>query len=475
MKVWTQRIILMAVLVWAAAAAAVEPEGIDYPRIGRLATRPARGIASSTWSVGGETLDRDFAVYANYRKYLGPLGAKAIRLQGGWAKTEREAGVYHWEWLDEIVDDAIGQGVRPWIETSYGNPIYPGGGGTGLGAGLPRSPQALAAWDAWVKALVGRYKDRVHEWEVWNEPDGARGVTAEAYAEFYLRTAGIIRGEQAKARVYAFGLANSGKTEFVEALLKLAKERGRLGLIDAITIHGYPRNPDDTTGVDRFRELVARYSPSIEIRQGETGAPSDETVGALRGIPWTEVTQAKWDLRRMLAHHGKDVPLNLFTLADLKYAQLTMHGMNRKGLLRCNEDMTVAGPKLAYFAAQRVFGTFDDSLRRVPDVKFSTTSEQRLAVFGYEKKGSGAGVATVWFSGAVPVDVNTTRPVDLMLGGLKLEDPVYVDLLSGGVYEIPADRWFAAPGGGVTFKRLPLYDSPILIAAQSALTIERGP
>ncbi len=56
---------------------------------------------ASSWSIGGETLDRDFAVYNNYKKYLGPLGAKAIRLQAGWAKCEKTQGVYDWAWLDE--------------------------------------------------------------------------------------------------------------------------------------------------------------------------------------------------------------------------------------------------------------------------------------------------------------------------------------------------------------------------------------
>ncbi len=442
-----------------------------FPLVGTIRPRHAREIRSSTWSVGGETLDRDFAVYGNYRQYLGPLGAKAIRVQAGWAKCEKTPGRYEWAWLDEIVDDALAQGVQPWLETSYGNPIYPDGGGTGLGAGLPKSPDALRAWDAWVKALVARYKDRIHEWEIWNEPDGGHGITAEVFAEFHLRTAAIIRAEQPGARIYALALASTGKTEFTETLLRLAKERGQLGLIDAITIHGYPKNPDDTGAVERFRELAARYSPNIEIRQGETGAPSDKTVGALQGVPWTELKQAKWDLRRMLAHHGKGVPFNLFTLCELKYNQPRMTGFNRKGLLRCNEDKTVAGPKLAYFAAQRVFAIFDDTLERVADFRFTTPATEKLAVFGYRKKGDGGTVVAAWLCGAPPEDANATMPVDLAMPGTKFTSPVYVDVITGDVYGIPADRW-SADAGGVAFKQLPLYDSPVLIAERAVLQIE---
>lgn len=440
----------------------------EFPVVGKLATRHARDIASSDWSVGGETLDRDFAIYANYKDYLGPLGAKGIRVQAGWAKCEKTPGVYRWEWLDEVVNDSRAQGVQPWLEVSYGNPIYPDGGGTGLGAGLPKSEEALAAWDKWVQAIVSRYKDRVHEWEVWNEPDGGHGITPEGFAEFYLRTAAIIRSEQPEARIFAFGLANTSKTEFAEATLELAKERGQLGLIDVITIHGYPKNPDDTRAVERFRELAAKYSPNIEIRQGETGAPSGETVGALRDVPWTERKQAKWNLRRMLAHHGKDVPFNLFTLCELKYAQPGMTGFNRKGLLRCNDDQTVAGPKLAYFAAQRVFSIFDHTVKRVRDLPFTASDEEPLAVFAYRKEG--AMIVTVWLNGAPPTDSNRTAPVDLTLHAASFTSPVFADLLTGNVHEIPPHRW-SAKDGNVTFKQLPLFDSPVLIAEKAALSL----
>jgi hypothetical protein len=449
----------------------------DFPLLGQLATRPASQIKSSSWSVGGETLDRDFAIYANYKQYVGPLGAKGLRVQTGWAKCEKQRNVYDFAWLDEVVNDARAQGVQPWLEVSYGNPIYPDGGGTGLGAGLPKSAEALVAWDKWVRATVERYKDRVHEWEIWNEPDGGHGITAEAFAEFHLRTAALIRAAQPKARIYALALANTGKTTFTEALLNLAKERGQLGLIDAITIHGYPKNPDDTRAVDTFRKLVAGYSDRIEIRQGETGAPSGTTVGALRDVPWTELKQAKWDLRRMLAHHGKDVPFNLFTLCELKYAQKGMTGFNRKGLLRCNDDKTVSGAKPAYFAAQRVFSIFDDTFVRVRDFKASTAADEKLAAFGYEVQGGarppGALIVTVWLNGAPPTDSNRTTPMDVTFERASFTTPVLVDLLTGEVRAIPRDRWSAADGKA-TFKQMPLYDSPILVAEKSALLLQRA-
>ena len=71
-------------------------------------------------------------------------------------------------------------------------------------------------------------------WDVFNGYH--MGVTAENVAKAYQ----ITREDQD-----ALALASPGKTQFVEVLLKLATERGQLGLVDAINIHGYPPNPDD--------------------------------------------------------------------------------------------------------------------------------------------------------------------------------------------------------------------------------------
>ena len=42
--------------------------------IGRLAVRGAKDIKSSKWSVGCETMDRDYADWNAYKHLLGPLG-----------------------------------------------------------------------------------------------------------------------------------------------------------------------------------------------------------------------------------------------------------------------------------------------------------------------------------------------------------------------------------------------------------------
>ncbi len=435
------------------------------PFVGKLRPRSAREIAGSDWSIGGETLDRDFAVYDSYKKYLGPLGAKAIRMQAGWAKCEKSPGVYDWKWLDQIVDDARSQGVQPWLELSYGNTIYPGGGGTGLAGGLPKSAVALAAWDCWVRALVRRYRDRVTEWEVWNEPDLGKENTPEHYAALFVRTARIIRSEQPAARVFALGLA--GNLNFAAKFLDEVSERSGLDLIDAITIHGYPRNPDDLGAIDRVRHIIASHGAEIQVRQGETGAPSRfQESFALSMIHWSESTQAKWNLRRMLAHLAKDVPFNLFTMSDMHYRNGSEVQMNYKGLLGTNPDQTVSHAKAAYFAAQHVFAVFDHSLARLTDFSCKVSITNQVAASAYVHRASGAHLVALWVKDSPPQESNTTKAVDLTLKTVKFSEPVYVDLLTGNVFAL------VRPKADDVFRQVPLYDSPILIAERSVLPLE---
>ncbi|WP_460636856.1 GH39 family glycosyl hydrolase [Larkinella harenae] len=445
----------------------------DFKEVGQIQPRMTKEIKSSTWSIGGETLDRDYTDYQSYKTYLDALGARRIRLQGGWAKCEKVKGQYDFAWLDAVIPDAYSRGVAPWVELSYGNPIYPGGGEPKLAGRIPTSEEGLAGWDNWVKAMVNRYKNQVTEWEIWNEPDINKQNTGEEVAVFYIRTAKLVKAIQPNARLIALGMAGVPATNFMKPFLEHLKKENALDLIDILTYHGYAPNPDTSyPKIEEMRQMVWSYNPKITFMQGENGAPSTAsavTIGALRQYDWTELSQAKWDLRRMLGDHGRGIATNLFTISDIHYAAGDhMTGVNTKGILKTNADKTIERPKMAYKAAQHVFTTFDDQLELLDKVK-PQVDQETVSAFQYRQRKNSGSLVTLWSGEARPAETYDPKPTTVTVEG-KFSKPVLVDLISGKVFEIPKSQWKKS-GNSHTFTAVPVPDYPVLLADQSVLSL----
>lgn len=448
---------------------------MSFIELGKVKTKSSNEIKTSRWSIGGETLDRDYASYDAYKKYLGSSGAKRIRLQGGWAKCEKVKGQYDFAWLDNIVDDAISQGVSPWIQPSYGNPIYEGGGQPILAGGIPTSEEALQAWDKWVYALVSRYKDRVKEWEVWNEPDISKQMTAKEFAVFHVRTCKIIKAVQPEARIIALGLAGLSKTDYVTSIMDILKTENKLDFMDALSYHGYTSRPEQSyPQIQKLREIVESYGAGIELWQGENGAPTTpvgQSVGALSREDWSETTQAKWVLRRMLGDIGQDVDVvNVFTLSDLWYEGGDhLVGYNSKGLLKARPDHSIERPKLSYYAYQNVATIFSEKIDRIKNTELKNDNKD-LLVFAFNKEKTDGSAIVFWFSESKPADSYPSKEVSFSLSGVELKNPILVDLFSGKVYKLPKNK-VLFKNGRVEFTGIPATDSPMSIVDQSWVTL----
>jgi hypothetical protein len=441
-------------------------------QIGTIKPRAATEIAGSNWTLGCETLDRDFADYQQYKEYIVPLGIKTIRLQGGWAKTEKVKGSYNFAWLDTIVSDAHGRGLNILLETDYGNPIYEGGGGADLAGGFPTSEEALAAWDCWVEAMAKHFKGKVRDWAMWNEPDINKKHKPEDIAAFNIRTAEIIKRVIPDARIAGLSLASSSP-KLLENCLKALAEKDKVDLFHWFIYHGYEFNPDNSyQKVEELKATLAKFSTKAKMRQGENGCPSETaTKFALSNHPWTEFSQAKWDLRRMLGDLGHDVESAVFTICDFNH---TGREINRKGLLHATADKKVDGIKLAYYAVQNCVAVFDNTLERVKQPAVGVMYDKSTASFAYRNKKTGQGLVVLWDNSGVPDDAFVTRPAQVVVKSLAIKEPVWVDLVSGRVYEIQPDRVVKAAAFTI-FKDIPFYDAPVLIAEKSALAFQTKP
>ncbi len=452
-----------------APAFGAEPdEGIPFPVTGKIQPRHARDIAGSNWSVGAETIDRDYTIYANWKSYLGPLGVKKARIQGGWAKTEKQQGVYDFAWLDAVIFDMAKQGVEPWLSLSYGNPIYEGGGDPQIKGRVPTSEIGLRAWANWVKATVARYQHVIDEWEVWNEPNYS--IAPADYARLLVVTADAVRAVQSKAILVGFALGSRVDHVYAAKVLELLKQQGRLDALDQISHHRHQANPDERGNELELEKLVSSYGNRYAIRQGEAGCPSEfGDQFAMKNYPWTETMQAKHVLRRLLGDLGRDKESSVFAIVDMNYAHLGT--MNRKGLLRAREDRTVERPKPAYFAVQHLTAVFDDRLQRLKELRHESSPALPLSAYGYRHTAGGGTIITIWLHDRIPADEHRKTAVNLKFPGVNFIEPVYVDLRTGRVYELPRERW-SQQGGGANFQQILVYDSPVLIADRATLPLQ---
>ena len=461
------------------------PLRVPFEWIGTLRPRAASEIKASNWTLGCEGLDRDFDKFEKFRDYIEPLGIKTIRLQAGWAKTEKVKGQLDFAWLDEIIDFAVAHGINVLLELGYGNPgaYGPAGGGRLLGAAFPSSDEAWAAWDHWVDAITTRYKGKVRDYAMWNEPDialtyepnGRRILKKEEcktpaeIAAQNVRTARIIRRNVPDARIGGLSLANNS-AELLEACLKAMGDD--VQLFDWIIYHGYLWNPDASYDeVEKQKAVLARYNPRARLRQGENGCPSGwVATSALAGYPWSEYSQAKWDMRRMLGDLGHDVESSVFTM---------MGGGENKSLTRRAHDKTVIDLKLAYYAVQNVASVFDDTQVRWQGPLSISTNDQTLAIYEYRRNGkkNGDSLYVFWDHGDLrtfnkksnkmcPSDSFTTRPVAFTISR-PLEDPVWVDLFTGRVYAFPKKYVISMQWKDVMlYKMVPVYDSPCILTSR---------
>ena len=434
--------------------------------LGELATRTSHEIKDSSWGVGCETMDRDYATFGNFKAFVAETGAKHARLQSGWDKTERVKGQYDFAWLDEHVHGLIACGVKPWMCICYGSRHY--GLTAEMGwpvAKITEVPETFAAWTRYVRALVTRYRDVIDEWEVWNEPFGKQ---ADVYSKLVIATADVVHEVQPAAKVY---VSAPGAFENYEAILENLKKAGKLECVTAWIYHPYVKNPDandpwwgfDT--VARLQELLKRYNPDYTVIQGEVGCPAQlEYSHALNNHPWSEYSQAKWNLRRMAGEHVRGIPYGVFSMVDFEYKKFMLQSF---GLLRMDLAQEVVYRRPTFYACRNMMSFFDSEVAAVGLVD---TSSRRTTAAKFRKNGTD--VLLVWRSDAIPGDALEFERDDLAVRDVVFKDPVWVELITGKVYAL--DPASVGNRDDVTFFRgLRLWDSPVMIAERIEVPLRR--
>lgn len=333
---------------------------------------------------------------------------------------------------------------------------------------LMTSEEGFASWDRWVEALVIRYKDRVKEWEIWNEPDLHGQIDAETTARLNIRTAVIIKRIQPKAKIAGLAFASNSNQEYFNTFLKVIADAGKLDLFHWISFHSYNTRPEDSyreKNVMGLKKGIEKYSKTLLLRQGENGAPSTFIPSfALWIIYWTEYTQAKYNMRRLLGDLGHDIETSVFTIIDIYYKPV----LNTKDLIQSDVTMAAIRPKVAYYAVQNVAAVFDNKLALHPEFKYITTNNESMSVYWYRHQPTQRSVVALWLDGKEANNSFKTTPISITFVNMNFKKPVWVEMMTGSIYEIHQSQW-SKSGDSCTFN-IPLYDSPVLITEKSFLT-----
>ena len=458
-------------------------------KTGAVAPKQAAQVEMSRLGVGFEKLDRGaFDPEKAYDK-IAALGVKWARIQSGWAKTERQKGVYDFQWLDTIVDNLLRRGMIPWICLCYGNGLYDDTAAKMFGAvGCPpiHSAEAEAAWAAYVSALTAHYKGRVTHYEIWNEPDGKwcwkHGPSGTEYGRFAVETARAVR--QGDPDAYVIG----GAVCFRDiSYINAAFDAGMGPYIDGLSFHEY--TADETLVFDRVKSLRAVCAlhgcPDIQIIQGESGSQSRRGgAGALSGGAWTPARQAKQLLRHTVADLLADVLFSsYFSSLDMFEAlngtiddAASYKDFAYFGVLGADFDQTGAAtgsytPKPSYYALQHLAAVFAGAFTPC-DLPMTLHVEDSPLLFHHNcsdaptlQKGgfmraNGSYAYAYWNA----TDLMTTSFSSYLTleTALDISKLRLIDLMDGQIYSLPTEM-LERKEGGTVIHDLPVKDYPLLL------------
>ena len=455
---------------------------------GKVTPKRSLDIKKSKLGIGFEKLDRNvFDPNKAYDK-LALVGVKWVRIQSGWQRTERERGVYNFEWIDSVVDNLLARGMQPWVCLCYGNDLYIEAAKTVFGAAgcAPvQNEDQKNGWANYVRAFAEHFNGRVKHYEVWNEPDGIwcwkHGVNAAEYAQFVVDTANAVHEKCPDAQIFGGSFCIQGKYDWLDEAL----EAGMADVIDAVTFHEY--TPDEThlfETVPVIRALCHQYNPNIKIIQGESGSQSrSDGHGALRGGAWTPERQAKQCLRHAIADLICGVEFSsYFSCMDMIEALNGTVGNKNSymdygyfGILGADFDENgfASGeytPKTSYYAYQNLCSVFaeDFELCDLPIIRTVQPSRRTCAnsyggKYTYHgfKKPNGA-VALAYWNPTELLTTNFESVINFNICGLS-GTPRIVDLLTGIIYDIPETLIERRGGTRMTIKDLPITDYPMLL------------
>ncbi len=453
-------------------------EGDGMKKLGTIKTLTSNEIEKSCVSIGFECLDRGLFNPEKCYEPLAKTGVKYARCQTGWARCEKEKGVYDFSWLDGVVDNLATRGITAWFNLGYGNPLYMEDAPNPTAVGcvpIYYGEETQTAWKNFVTALCDRYKDRVEHFEIWNEPDLShfwhpKEPNPKEYADFVNLTAEVIRKSHPTAKI-GVSVSTPYNFKFNDVLIQ------NLASVDFFSLHAYTTTPEFRyeSAIKRIRKTLDKNGfEKTEIWQGEGGYPSWAYKGhwLLPNGAGSEKAQAVWQLRRYFI----DVSLGIkrssfFQMADMweKRYDKVEESIAKPAAHGILNGITYT-KKLSYDTIRYLSTIFSGDVTATDgymtvDVNSPTPLELSAMKTAAFRKDS-----TPFYAYWLPTSVEDETPITYTATVCvePISDPVLIDTFTGEVFEIADEK---ERNGMVEYTNLPIKNYPLVITERSLFGI----
>lgn len=453
--------------------------------LGKLKLHTSTEIDDSRVSIGFECIDREVIDPDKCYDALGQSGVKYARCQTGWARCEKQRGVYSFAWLDSIVDNLSKRGIRPWFNVGYGNPIYMPDAPTSTAVGCVPLLYGDDVWTAWVnyiQALAVHYRGKITYFEIWNEPNITHfwfpgQPSARQYAELVEKTGRIIRNIIPDARI------GGSIASFNFAYLEEFAQTISPSFIDFYCFHAYGKYPEYNYAAN-VRHVERIFSANnlnhVDLWQGESGYPSwfPKNHWLLPRGEGNERQQAVWQLRRYFLDVAANTKMtSFFQIADMweRPYEKAVEVLAKPAAHGILNGITYT-PKKSYETISRLATVLSGKVKPL-DGYFSGRLEGdicqalSLTLIALEKN------EMPMYAYYLPSDIEDEKPMrngfTLQISdiGLKnpIREPVLIDMYTGAVMATGPLR---SENGTRWLSDLPIADYPLLLCDRAVFELE---
>lgn len=175
----------------------------------------------------------------NIPRLINEAGIKWVRQVIRWQLIESRKGELDWSDIDQIIINECKNGLNVYIQLQGISWVDPTSG----------DDEAIKEWVNFVSLIIGRYKDKVKYWEVWNEPDCDifwKPTNAVNYVKLLKATYIVAKKIDPECKIILGGQMGWGD-QWPYIFLEQIYKNGGKDYFDIVAIHPYtaPHNPGE--------------------------------------------------------------------------------------------------------------------------------------------------------------------------------------------------------------------------------------